>query len=289
MRFILFYILIVLSPIFSISQVDFKGVWQGMIWMHGQKIDQANTFYLQIDQNTKTSEGKTREEVVNTPYYAIKKSSFSINKNKLSISQKLITKKESSSKVTWCLFNAELSYNDSTGYLEGTFISSNCRNYGGKIILYRSNATFSDNEQLILPQSWIKTFQKDLEMGLNAPEIRIKERSEFVFEPIYFDYDKDEIKPEYEAFLMKMIRVINGHSDLRVQVTGNTDSDGSDEYNIDLSKRRAESIIQFFEKQGINVDRLIIDFKGESQPVDTNNTPEGKQRNRRVDFEFIYK
>lgn len=270
------------------AQVDFKGVWQGVIMMYGQSMEKANTFYLNIETNGKASEGKTREEVVNSPYYCIKKTSYSSKNNELKLSQKLITKKKSSSRTTWCLFNANLTYNDSTGYLEGTFISTKCRNYGGKIIMYRSNATFSESEILVLPQGWIKTFQKDLNVGLNAPEIRIKERSEFVFEPIYFDYDKDELKPEYEAFLMRMIKVVNGHPDLRVQVTGNTDSDGSDEYNIDLSKRRAEAIIHFFENQGITVDRLIINFKGESNPIDTNSTPEGKQRNRRVDFAFIY-
>ena len=285
-----FYLLILIfSSLNLYAQVDFKGVWQGVIMMYGQSMEQANTFYLNIESNGKTSDGKTREEVVNSPYYCIKKTIFTSKNNELKLSQKLITKKESNSRTTWCLFDADLKYNDSTGYLEGTFFSTKCRNYGGKIIMYRSNASFSESEILVLPHSWIKTFHKDLDMGLNAPEIRIKERSEFVFEPIYFEYDKDILKPEYEAFLMRMINVVNGHPDLRVQVTGNTDSDGSDEYNIDLSKRRAEAIIQFFEKQGISVDRLIINFNGESNPIDTNSTPEGKQRNRRVDFEFIYK
>ena len=84
-----------------------------------------------------------------------------------------------------------------------------------------------------------------------------------------------------------MVRVVDGHSDLRIKVTGHTDSDGSDSYNEDLSRRRAEALINFFVSQGLSKDRIVLDFKGEKEPVDTNNTPEGKQKNRRVDFSFI--
>ncbi len=84
-----------------------------------------------------------------------------------------------------------------------------------------------------------------------------------------------------------MIRVVDGHSDLRIKVTGHTDADGSDTYNLDLSKRRAEALIQFFIVNGLSRERIEIDFKGEADPIDDNATPEGKQRNRRVDFSFI--
>ena len=289
MKYTLIYVLLFFISFNGMSQVDFKGLWQGMLLIDGQTTTNANLFYINVSSSNKIVEGKTREEAYNSPYYAVKNIKGKINENKLSFEQTIITKKESSSRTNWCLFKSELIYNDSTGYLEGRFFSTNCRSFSGKIILYRSNATFSEDEKLILSQNWIDNFKVDLEKGFNAPEIRIKERSEFVFEPIYFDYDKSDLKEEYKPFLLKMIRIVNGHPDLRVQVTGNTDSDGSDEYNDGLSKRRAEAIITFFESQGIKVDRLLIEFKGEKNPVDRNDTPEGKQRNRRVDFSFIYK
>jgi outer membrane protein OmpA-like peptidoglycan-associated protein len=257
--------------------------------MDGQKTEQGNIIFINIPSNENVFEGKMREEINNSPYYAVKSYRGKVNHNKLSFDQVRILKKESSSRTNWCLFKSELVYNDSTGYLEGRFFSTNCRNFSGKIMFYRSNATFSEDVTLILHHSWIEDFKSDLAKGFNAPEIRAKEMSEFQFKPIYFDYDKAELKSEFEAFLLKMIRIVNSHPDLRVQVTGNTDSDGTNEYNIDLSKRRAEAIIHFFEAQGIAVDRLIIDFKGENNPVDSNKTKEGKQKNRRVDFSFIYK
>ena len=87
-----FFILIFISLNLN-AQVDFKGVWQGVIMMYGQSMEEANTFYLNIETNGKASEGKTREEVVNSPYYCIKKTSYTSKNNELKLSQKLITKK----------------------------------------------------------------------------------------------------------------------------------------------------------------------------------------------------
>ncbi len=285
----LFLTLILLNVFSTYSQVDLKGTWQGVIIKDGQKTEQGNILFLNLTLSGKTVEGKSREEYYSTDFYAVKKIKGEFSENLLKFKQMMIEKKKSNSKTTWCLFEANLKYNDSTGYLEGRYQSTDCRQNSGKIILYRSTALFSNDEKTILNQSWIEVFKNDLKIGLNAPEIRMKERSEFVFEPIYFDVDEAIIKQEYETFLLKMIRIVNGHSDLRVQITGHTDSDGSDLYNEDLSRRRSQAIIDFFVAHGIKVDKLNIEFKGEKNPIDSNKTPEGKKHNRRVDFEFIYK
>ena len=271
------------------SQVDLKGLWQGIIIADGQKIEQGIIIFAQLEITGKTVEGKTREEYFNTDFYAVKKIKGEVNKNQLKFKHIVIEKKKTSSSITWCMLDVTLNYNDSTGYLEGRYTSTDCRRNTGKLIFYRSTAKFSADQNRIISQNWVETFKEDLKLGLNAPEIRIKERSEFVFEPIYFDVDLAIIKPEYNAYLLKMIRIVNGHTDLRVQITGHTDSDGSDAYNEDLSKRRSQAIIDFFLKNGIKVDKLSIEFKGEKNPIDNNKTAEGKRRNRRVDFEFIYK
>ena len=70
-------------------------------------------------------------------------------------------------------------------------------------------------------------------------------------------------------------------------MTGHTDSDGSDGYNESLSQARAKAIVAYFQRNGLEEDRLIFDFKGERSPVSSNDTSGGKQKNRRVVFEFI--
>ena len=85
-----------------------------------------------------------------------------------------------------------------------------------------------------------------------------------------------------------MIEVIAEHSDLRIKITGHTDPDGSDAYNNELSKKRAQAIQDFFVKNGLNADKLVIDFKGEKELINPRDQSEnGKQLNRRVDFIFI--
>ncbi len=176
----------------------------------------------------------------------------------------------------------DFEYDTKKGYLLG-------KSTDGKstLTLYRANFNISENTPNILPINQLAKFQQDLADGLSSPEKRLEELRAFKFEPIYFEYDKDIIQAEYELYLIEMIRMVKSHSDLRILITGHTDSDGSDAYNISLSKRRAASLERFFEAHGLPKSRVEIDFKGENEPVDRNDTSEGKQRNRRVDFRFI--
>lgn len=269
------------------SQTNFAGLWQGILIKDGSKEKESAIFYVNFQVDGTTVSGKTREEVFTTDLYAIQKIKGTIKNNSVEFKQFVIEAKKTSSKITWCSSDFTGEYNDSTGYLKGTFKSSTCKRNTGTFILYRSRAAFSESEVPSLGHAWRDEFLQDLKYKRNAPEIRDKERANFKFQPIYFDHDKTEIKPEFHSYLIDMIRVVNGHSDLRIQVTGHTDAVGSDIYNQDLSRRRAESIKVFFKANGLELKKLLIDFKGESEPIDNNATEEGKQRNRRVDFKFI--
>ena len=286
MNKIIFFFL-VLIQFQLLSQTEYTGLWQGILIQDGKTIDQGNIIYLNIINTKGLIEAKTKEELYGTELFAIKKLKTEIKGDILSFKQTNIEKKKISSKTNWCLFDGQLKYIDSTGYLEGKYTSSDCKRVSGKIVLYRSKNKFNDTETPIQTHIWFDQFKKDLKNGENAPEIRELERKNFIFQPVYFDYDKDEIKPEYFPFLIHLIKVVNGHTDLRIKVVGNTDSDGSDIYNEDLSRRRAQAITDFFIEHGLSQDRLKIEFNGEKKPIDNNKTPEGKQKNRRVDFEFI--
>ena len=287
MKYIFFLLLIINIPINCDGQSEFNGTWLGIVQRAGQKTKDASLLYLKIEGDKNAIIGYSREEIFDTENFAVKQIKGSVKDKVLKIEQIVVQKSKQSNGAKWCRFNTELKYNSSTGYLEGDFISTDCKRVIGKILLYRFDYTFSTNEKNEISQLWFTQLIKDLNEGLNAPEIRKKERDNFKFEPIYFDYDEAYIRPDHYDFLNRLIKVVKGHTDLRVLVTGHTDSDGSDDYNDDLSKRRAEMIVQYFVQHGLSADRLEFDFKGEKQPVDSNNTPEGKQHNRRVDFRFI--
>ncbi|MDG1333444.1 MAG: OmpA family protein [Crocinitomicaceae bacterium] len=287
MKFLTFLGSILLS--ISLLAADFNpaGTWQGVMIRKGTKMKDASLIYVDFENNDGYVTGYSREEIYNSEFYSIKKINGDMTDGQLDLRQIAETKSNKSSRTTWCRVSASLNYDPVTGYLTGQYIATDCRNVVGDFILYRADFELSQDEEMESSQIWFEQFVKDYADGLSAPEIRKIERDNFVFEPIFFDYDKFDIREEHNPFLDAMIKIVKGHSDLRVKVTGHTDSDGSDQYNDTLSYNRAQAITTYFVKRGLDADRLEIDFKGERSPADTNNNPKGKQRNRRVDFEFI--
>jgi len=120
-----------------------------------------------------------------------------------------------------------------------------------------------------------------------APDVRNKLLTEgkLVTYGIYFDVNKDIVKPESYGTLKEIAKVLNEVPDVKVKIIGHTDSDGADAANLDLSKRRAASVKnELVSNFNVNGDRLVTDGLGESQPVTSNDTPSNKALNRRVEF-----
>lgn len=280
MRLLLSILIVCLGGI-VFSQNNLTGIYQGFIKKAGSKT--ADILYISFDEGAYF----TRIELKDEDIYAVKR--FKVNASKSGVEIEETTSKSSSNtrNTPRCKLKFELSNNEETGYLSGSYKSIDCRNDIGEVVLYPSNLTFSNSEEPMATKTWFNQFLRDYDNGYPAPHIRKKQMEGFEFKPIYFDHDKSEIREEYKEYLKKMVRIVNGHHDIRISVTGHTDAVGTDEYNIRLSERRVKSIMAYFVSLGLAPDKLEIDFKGEKNPVDTNNTAEGKQRNRRVDFDFI--
>jgi OOP family OmpA-OmpF porin len=100
----------------------------------------------------------------------------------------------------------------------------------------------------------------------------------------YFDFDKSFLRPEGKETLDALVRDMGDlNSVAEITAVGHTDSIGTDEYNQGLSERRASSVREYLVDQGVPADRIETKGMGESQPVATNETPEGRQQNRRVE------
>jgi len=282
--------LLLISQI-SLAQLNFlEGTWQGIITDVNQpyKSGTAIWFDFKIDKTTGAITGDSRSETPFTKYFSYKVIKGKVDsKSSLYFEDVIMGANENSGAKVWCLNKGNLYYNDSTGYLSGAWTSIDCKRASGKIILYRSKYKMSKTDTLSVYHSWFNNLASDLERGWNAYYVRDAEMKNFEFVPVYFDHDKDSLKTEFYPYLKNMARIVNSHSDLRIKIIGHTDSNGTDEYNVDLSARRAEVIKQYLISQGIRADRIIIEFRGETDPATTNETSEGKSKNRRVDFEFI--
>jgi len=102
---------------------------------------------------------------------------------------------------------------------------------------------------------------------------------------ITFDFDKADIKPESKPQLDQIAKLLTDHSDLKLAITGHTDNQGSVDYNKKLSQRRAEAIVAALAgSYGIAMERLSAQGMGASSPVASNDTEEGRAKNRRVEL-----
>jgi outer membrane protein OmpA-like peptidoglycan-associated protein len=102
---------------------------------------------------------------------------------------------------------------------------------------------------------------------------------------IYFDVNKDVVKPESYGTLKGIAEILKENADVKVKIVGHTDSDGADAANLDLSKRRGASVKDALVKDfGIDASRLESDGMGETQPIAPNDTPGNKALNRRVEL-----
>lgn len=103
-------------------------------------------------------------------------------------------------------------------------------------------------------------------------------------EGIHFDFDKATLKPEAMAVLNEAAALLQKHERVVVEVAGHTDSKGSEDYNQGLSDRRAGAVKDYLNSKGVKANRLTARGYGESRPVASNDTDEGRAENRRVEL-----
>jgi outer membrane protein OmpA-like peptidoglycan-associated protein len=112
-------------------------------------------------------------------------------------------------------------------------------------------------------------------------------QKKIVLRGVNFDFDKANIRADAQPILDEAVRALGEAGDVRVSVEGHTDSVGSDAYNMGLSQRRAKAVSDYLQSKGIAGDRLTTEGFGESKPVATNETSEGRAQNRRVELRIV--
>ena len=101
-----------------------------------------------------------------------------------------------------------------------------------------------------------------------------------------FDFDKSEVKPEYHTVLLNIIKYVEFYN-YNMQIVGHTDSKGSEDYNLKLGQRRADSVRDKLIELGLDSTRILgTSSMGETEPVATNDTEEGTIQNRRIEFKL---
>ena len=153
------------------------------------------------------------------------------------------------------------------------------KNYG---IIVKVKGYLFHSENVDIPysagyQEIVKDVQlKKLEVGKSI-----------VLNNIFYDFDKATFRSESMSELERLVQLLNENPTLTIELSSHTDDKGTDEYNQKLSQLRAQSVVDFLINKNIDKQRLVAKGYGETVPVATNDTEEGRQQNRRTEFKIL--
>ena len=104
---------------------------------------------------------------------------------------------------------------------------------------------------------------------------------------IFFATGKSDILPQSYNALQHLLELLRQHPDVHIELRGHTDNQGTADFNMRLSLARAEAVANYLIERGINAQRLSTQGFGKTMPIDSNDTPEGRSKNRRVEYQVI--
>jgi len=104
------------------------------------------------------------------------------------------------------------------------------------------------------------------------------------FDKIRFDFGTTTLSPTYYAELDRLAELVNHNANARFEIAGHTDDTGPESYNLLLSSARAQAVVTYLQKRGVNMNHLSLKGYGAKKPIDSNSTPQGKANNRRVEI-----
>ena len=143
---------------------------------------------------------------------------------------------------------------------------------------------FAQSENLNL-DSFVKAGYREIHKDLYLVPIEIGQVVRL--NNVFFDFDKWDLRPESFVELDRVVKLLNDNPAIEIEMSAHTDSRGSDDYNIRLSDNRARSVMEYILSKGIAPSRIRSQGYGETRPVATNDTDEGRQLNRRVEFTIL--
>ncbi len=136
--------------------------------------------------------------------------------------------------------------------------------------------------------------KKDTQLNAGNIEMLINTRQPIVVRNIYYPFDEDYLTQKSKVTIDTTIfDILVSNPTIKIELSSHTDSKGSDAYNIDLSQRRAQSVVDYLIEKGIQPDRLVARGYGETDPIapnqypDGSDNPEGRAKNRRTEFRII--
>jgi OmpA-OmpF porin, OOP family len=150
-----------------------------------------------------------------------------------------------------------------------------------------SEGKLSESQNLDLRNIQTDKVINDQNFNLSPIQVAtIRENETITMNNVFFDFDKWVLKSESYPELNRVVKLMQEKETLEIVIAGHTDAQGSDEYNLKLSERRSKAVADYIIGKGVPAARIKSVFFGEEYPVDTNDTAEGRKKNRRVEFKI---
>jgi outer membrane protein OmpA-like peptidoglycan-associated protein len=151
------------------------------------------------------------------------------------------------------------------------------------MVVHKYGTTFDFDGALFLPiEQGAMYFDQDIRVKVIRDYSRI-----FTLENVHFDVNKWDIKPECAPHIDNLYNTLQFNPKMKIELAGHTDSDGDAEKNLILSHNRAEAVMQYLIKKGLDPSRVSAKGYGEYNPVVPNTTPENKYKNRRTEVRVL--
>ncbi len=142
----------------------------------------------------------------------------------------------------------------------------------------RAQQTRADSVQAEVMRETVESSKDVTNLGLSASDAAL------MAERVHFDYNKSDLKPDDVQLLQQKLAILQAHSELVVQIAGNCDERGSDEYNMALGERRAGSAKRWLVDHGVAADRITVVSYGKERPIEPGHDESAWAKNRRDDF-----
>lgn len=154
-----------------------------------------------------------------------------------------------------------------------------------KITIHKFNVDFDFGVQNIpmKPGPQVSNFKLSIELVTTYKRV-------YTLDHLYFEPSQFEIaglKPASLSILNKLVDSLNANPKMKIEIAGHTDNSGDDLANLHLSQKRADAIRGYIIKKGINEDKILAKGYGETSPISSNDTPEGRSFNRRTEVKVI--
>lgn len=153
------------------------------------------------------------------------------------------------------------------------------KNYG---IAVKKDGYLFHSENFDVPQT--SDYQ---EINLDIKLMPLQKDSKIVLRNVFFETDKSALNPMSFAELDNLVKIMTDNPKMKIEIGGHTDNVGTKAYNQKLSQARAEAVVNYLLSKKIASDRLSFKGYGFDEPIDTNDTPEGRAQNRRVEFKIL--